>query len=72
MFGSSASMAKGPRDDAPAEETKAKTKPIFKGKAKLFTTEANAAADDVPSRMNYDFSRMKMSAATTGKRAEGE
>ena len=70
MFGG-ASMAKGPRDAAPAEESKAKTKPVFTGKAKLFTGGA-AANEDVPSRMNYDFSRMKMSAATTGKRPEGE
>ena len=70
MFGGGAA-AKGQRDDRPAgEENKmAATKPVFRGKAKLNT--GGASNDEVNnSRMNYDFSRMKMSAATT-KKTEG-
>ena len=49
--------------------------PVFTGKAR-FKADDNKADDSANSRMNYDFSRMKMSAATTGKkdgagRAEG-
>lgn len=70
MFGGG-STAKGPRDAAPAEEVKVMKKPVFTGKAKLNT--GGASNEEVAnSRMNYDFSRMNMSAATTGKRAEGE
>lgn len=59
-----------PENGAPAEEAKKPSKPIFTGKARLVANDTKA--DDVQnSRMNYDFSRMRMSAATTGKKPEG-
>ena len=70
MFGGGA-MARGPREDKPAgEEIKmGGTKPVFRGKAKL--NLGGAGNDDVSnSRMNYDFSKMNMSAAST-KKPEG-
>ena len=66
-------MARGPRgDDEPrAEENRpAATKPVFRGKAKL-NTGAAATEEAAGSRMNYDFSKMNMSAATN-KEARGE
>ena len=44
--------------------------PVFTGKARLVANDTKVD-DSQNSRMNYDFSRMKMSAATTGKKAEG-
>lgn len=45
--------------------------PIFRGKAKL-NTGAPKEEESVPSKQNYDFSSMKMSAATAkGPKAEG-
>jgi len=74
MFGGG-SMARGPRgDDEPrAEENKpAATKPVFRGKAKL-NTGAASNEEVAGSRMNYDFSKMNMSAATNAeRRGEGE
>ena len=71
MMFSGMSAAKGPRD-APQEESKGSgpKMPIFKGKAKL-NTGPTAVSDSKGPSTNYDFSRMGMSAATTGKRAEG-
>ena len=63
--------AKGAREEQePAEERKAATKPVFKGKAKLNT---GPLAPEVGA-VSYDFSKMSMSAATTKKTegAEGE
>ena len=65
-----ASRGGKPENGAPAEEAKKPSKPVFTGKARLVANDTKA--DDVQnSRMNYDFSRMKMSAATTGKKPEG-
>lgn len=60
--------AKGAREEGEpaAEERKAATKPVFKGKAKLNTGPVAADVGGV----SYDFSKMSMSAATT-KKAEG-
>ena len=68
--------AKGARDPAEEENKtvsaaamKPATKPVFKGKAKL--NLGGASNEEVQnSRMNYDFSKMNMSAATA-KKAEG-
>jgi len=64
MFGTSAFGAAREEGKGPA------TKPVFRGKAKL----GGASNEEVQnSRMNYDFSKMNMSAATNGeKREEGE
>ena len=71
MMFSFGSAAKGPREAAAQEESKAGPKmPIFKGKGKLTTGDATNEAPNT--RQNYDFSRMGMSAATAGKRAEGD
>jgi len=71
MFGGG-STAKGPRDAAPEQTKAAPKKPVFQGRAKLDT--GAATVEEVSnSRMNYDFSKMKLSAATSGaKRVEGE
>ena len=74
MMFSGASAARGPREAAAQEENKTGAgpkMPVFKGKAKLNT--GGATNEEVSgSRMNYDFSRMGMSAATAGKKPEGE
>lgn len=58
------------RQDEEAKEPRQATKPVFRGKAKFNT--GGASNDEVQnSRMNYDFSKMRMSAATT-KTKEGE
>lgn len=61
--------AKGAREEnAPEEKKTMATKPVFKGKAKLNT--GPAATEDAAGSMSYDFSKMRMSAATT-KKTEG-
>lgn len=84
MMFSGGAAARGPRvageDGATGgEEVKAAaTKPVFRGKAKFQT--GGASNEEVNnSRMNYDFSKMRMSAATTktavgpdGERQGGE
>ena len=82
MMFTGGSTAKGARredGDRQDEEAKAPvkeaTKPVFRGKAKFST--GGASNDEVQnSRMNYDFSKMRMSAATSktkdGDRPEGE
>jgi hypothetical protein len=69
-FGAATTGARGPEEgQMNIEERKAATKPVFRGKARL----GGASNEEVQnSRMNYDFSRMNMSAATTGKREEGQ
>jgi hypothetical protein len=75
MMYSFGAAAKGAREEQPTEENKTpaapRQKPVFTGKAKLrmapTDTEETPAAN-----MNYDFSKMNMSAATSGKRPEGE
>lgn len=80
MMFMSGATAKGARVEGEArqdEEAKAPvqaTKPVFRGKAKFNT--GGASNDEVQnSRMNYDFSKMRMSAATTkthdDEKAEG-
>lgn len=73
MMFSGGAAARGPRVEGEAfsafpahdEEIKtAKTKPVFRGKAKFNT--GGASNEEVNnSRMNYDFSKMNMSAATS-------
>lgn len=81
MMFMSGAPARGARVEGEArqdEEAKAPvqaTKPVFRGKAKFNT--GGATNDEVQnSRMNYDFSKMRMSAATTktkdGEKVEGE
>ena len=66
--GAATTGARAPGESFGVEEKKAATKPVFRGKAKL----GGASNEEVQnSRMNYDFSRMNMSAATSGKK-EGE
>ena len=71
MMFTGASIAKGPRENAP-EEKKERTpaqKPVFKGKAKLGGAPNEEVAN---SRMNYDFSRMQLaSASSTAAKKEG-
>ena len=77
MMFSGGAAARGPRALASGEENKVagpeKTKPVFRGKGK-FTTGGASNEEMANSRMNYDFSKMRMSAATTktaGERAAG-
>lgn len=83
MMFSGGAAARGPRvageeGATGGEEFKASaTKPVFRGKAKFQT--GGASNEEVNnSRMNYDFSKMNMSAATTktvgpdGERVGGE
>jgi len=75
MMFMSGATAKGARTEGENKDEEAKaptqaTKPVFRGKAKFNT--GGASNDEVQnSRMNYDFSKMRMSAATT-KTKEGE
>jgi len=76
MMFSNSSAARGPREGPTFGQEENKTggapkMPIFKGKAKL-NKEVVATTEESGTRMNYDFSRMGMSAATTGKKPEGE
>jgi len=69
MMFSGGAAARGPRaagDGAQgAEEIKTgATKPVFRGKAK-FATGGATNEEMANSRMNYDFSKMRMSAATS-------
>ena len=78
MMFSGGAAARGPRAAQSSEENKVtagpeKTKPVFRGKGK-FTTGGASNEEMANSRMNYDFSKMRMSAATTktaGDRAAG-
>ena len=57
---------RGPRTEQSGEENKAgPTKPVFKGKGK-FKTGGDASEETANPRMNYDFSKMRMSAAKSG------
>ena len=68
MMFSGGAAARGPRAAQSSEENKVagpeKTKPVFRGKGK-FTTGGASNEEMANSRMNYDFSKMRMSAATT-------
>ena len=68
MMFSGGAAARGPRAAPSSEENKVagpeKTKPVFRGKGK-FTTGGASNEEMANSRMNYDFSKMRMSAATT-------
>ena len=72
MSGATAKGARVEGEARPVEEAKAPsaTKPVFRGKAK-FNTGGASNEEMQDSRMNYDFSKMRMSAATA-KKAEGE
>jgi len=74
MFTNSGMAARGPREPLAApEESKGPAKmPVFTGKAKLKQANPVATEEETGSRMHYDFSRMGMSAATTGKKPDGE
>ena len=69
MMFSGGAAARGPRAAPSSEENKVATsagptKPVFRGKGK-FTTGGASNEEIANSRMNYDFSKMRMSAATT-------
>lgn len=76
MMFSGGAAARGPRAAPSSEENKmtaGPTKPVFRGKGK-FTVGGASNEEMANSRMNYDFSKMRMSAATTkaGGNRQGE
>ena len=67
MMFSGGAAARGPRAAPSSEENKmtaGPTKPVFRGKGK-FTVGGASNEEMANSRMNYDFSKMRMSAATS-------
>lgn len=67
MMFSGGAAARGPRNAQDGNEeakTTTATKPVFRGKGK-FATGGATNEEMANSRMNYDFSKMRMSAATS-------